>query len=483
MTIACVLIPHLRARLELTRRPELAERPGLIVDRSGRRALVVDAFPAAGEARTGMTLEQALSLQPDAVALEADEPHYQRKFERTLRALERISDRVEGAELGVAYVGLDDLAQMHGGEAALLDALLQAVPSHFQPRIGVGPNQFIACVAARARRSSGVTTVARDPTTFLAPHSIDLLPCPSDLLEDLRRLGLGTLGAVAAQEPQALLDRFGHEGRRAWELSRGIDERPLRPRRPEEPVRETLSLPPESTSLALLRAALETLLERAYAQPRMRGRSAGAARLSCALEDGPSWERAFPFQSGVGEWRRAAQIVNARLETEHPQAPVEAITLTLTRLNGASGEQLTLFPDFRHDRERRLLEAERQLQARLGGARSLQRLVEVAPWHPAPELRTLQVSIDPAADDDLRPLSAPTPVAVREGAGEEPLAVRVGRRWREVAQIEEQWSFELWWRPTPLARHYYRISQADGRQLTLFRDQREACWYRQRGAA
>ena len=75
------------------------------------------------------------------------------------------------------------------------------------------------------------------------------------------------------------------------------------------------------------------------------------------------------------------------------------MTITLANLSGATGEQGSLFPDLRHDRERRLLETERQLRARLNGKPSLRRLVEVAPWHPAPELRAVQVSIDPSADD------------------------------------------------------------------------------------
>ena len=57
-----------------------------------------------------MTLEQALSLQADAVLLEADEPHYAREFEGLLQALDEVSDRVEAGgpegELGAAYVGL-----------------------------------------------------------------------------------------------------------------------------------------------------------------------------------------------------------------------------------------------------------------------------------------------------------------------------------------------------------------------------------------
>ena len=197
------------------------------------------------------------------------------------------------------------------------------------------------------------------------------------------------------------------------------------------------------------------------------------------MEEAPTWRKEFHFKQRAGDWRRAAEIIKVRLETEHPSAPVEAMTIELSRISGATGTQLSLFPDRRADQQRRLLETERGLQARLGGRPALQRLVEVAPWHPVPEQRTLQVSIDPARADGMRTLTAPTPVEVREGPAQEPLAVQDGRHWREVVSIEERWSFEFWWRPTPIHRAYYRVSGDDGRRLTLYRDEAAQQWYRQ----
>lgn len=47
MKIACVLVTHLRAKLEMRRQPHLKDRPAVIVDRSRGQSLVIDQFPAA----------------------------------------------------------------------------------------------------------------------------------------------------------------------------------------------------------------------------------------------------------------------------------------------------------------------------------------------------------------------------------------------------------------------------------------------------
>ncbi len=198
MRVACVLVTRLRAKVELGRQPHLKERPVLIVDRSLGRPVVADRFPSASGVATGMTLEQALSRQADGIVLEADEAAYRRAFRRVLSSLQGVSDRVEGAELGTAYARLDGLEARHGGEARLVEALLDAVPRDLAPRVGVGDAKFPAYVAARNCRPLGAAWVPPDAAGFLAPHPVGLLPIPESSKRELRQLGLHTLGDVAA---------------------------------------------------------------------------------------------------------------------------------------------------------------------------------------------------------------------------------------------------------------------------------------------
>ncbi|MXY97396.1 MAG: hypothetical protein F4Z29_06505 [Gemmatimonadetes bacterium] len=480
MRVACVLVTHFRARAEMLRHPHLKNSPVLIVDRdtSRGRPLVVDGFPPRVESVTGLTLEQALSRNANVLVMDADEPHYRRVFGEVLSSLQRVSDRVEGTELGTAYVRLDSLESMYHGEAGVVSALLKAVPAYLNPRIGVADVKFPAFVAARMCKTHGATRVPDDVTAFLAPHSISLLPVPADVKAEMRRFGLRTMGDLASMGEHALVDQFGREGGRAWRLCNGMDDTPVVPLPFDESIVERASLPFSSSSLQALFVAVDTLLRRAYSRSEMKGKYVGTATLLCSASGWSPWEKVISFREPAGTWERASFVVRSRMEADPPHVPVEEVILTLSNLTGESGTQMGLLKDAQDDTRRRLEDVNRRLQARTGD-HALYRIVEVAPWHPVPEMRALQVPIDPSGRDAIRSLHQPSPVEVREGAKHEPVSVRVKERWQRVARIQDSWTFDLWWLSEPVSRAYYRIDPGDGKLVTLFRDQGDDRWYRQ----
>ena len=153
MRVACVLVTHLRAKVEMCRRPHLEDSPVLIVDRDPSRArpVVVDRFRSASGVVAGMTLEQAVSRHANAVVLDADQTHYRRVFGQVLASLQGISDRVEGAELGTAYVRIDGLEGLYRGEARVVSA-----PAERGPRLSDPPHRRCGPEVPRLRRGPDV---------------------------------------------------------------------------------------------------------------------------------------------------------------------------------------------------------------------------------------------------------------------------------------------------------------------------------------
>ena len=235
--------------------------------------------------------------------------------------LQGVSDRVERASLGIAYVRLDGLERLHGGEDGVMHALLNALPGHLRPRIGVGDAKFPTFVAARTSGAPGVAHVPPDAAAFLAPYSVDLLPVDPEVRGRMHRFGLHTMGGVAAMRPESLIDQFGVAGRRAWDLSRGIDDDPVVPLPYEEAVVEHTALPFASASVEWPLMAVDTLLKRAYARPRMQGRYAGRATLECILERASPWERTINFKQPAGSWEQAASLIRHQFEAGPPRCP------------------------------------------------------------------------------------------------------------------------------------------------------------------
>ena len=334
-----------------------------------------------------MTLEQATSCRNDLIILDADEAYYRRAFEDVIDALLGVSDRVEPAEPGVAYARIDGLEALHGGEAEVAEALLAAVPDSLNARVGIGDTKFTAFVAARTAPALGIAVCPDDAAGFLAPMPIDLLPVSDELKRSLRSFGVHGMGQLAALSRDIIIDRFGAEGSLAWELCGGIDDRPVLPVSLAVSVVERASLPFASASLELLLASADILLRRAFGSAELRRSLVGSVTLAATSTDAADWTRSVRFKEPVVSWERASEQVRAVVEAHPPEAPIEDLTLTLGDLAGESGRQLGLLDDARDRRRDRIMETERKLRSLMRGAPALHKVVEVAPWHPIPELR------------------------------------------------------------------------------------------------
>ena len=106
---------------------------------------------------------------------------------------------------------------------------------------------FAATLAATAGEPIRVVPPGRS-AEFLAGWPVATLERP-ELTDVWVRLGLTTLGAVAALTEGDVLARFGTEGQAAWRLAGGLDERPPALAPPPDDLTVSVELdPPAETS-------------------------------------------------------------------------------------------------------------------------------------------------------------------------------------------------------------------------------------------
>jgi len=393
MKIACVLVTHLPLKAELRRRPELLGRPVVITESYGSKQVVLDSSSEARGVVAGMSLQEAVSRRKDIVLLQADEPYYHSVFTGMVTSLEERSPLVEKAELGCTYVGLDGLEAMYGGEARLIASLLQAEPHQFNPRIGVAMGKFPAYVAAVTSGGGRATKVPGEVAGFLKEFSVDLLPLSWQNKARLHHFGLHTLGQLAALPVGSVQAQLRAEGKRAWELAKGIDTSPLVPCRREEVVTEFLTFPSPTITQHAILTAIAILLGRAFARPEIRGRYIRTATIESHIIRHSPWVKRFSFKEAVGSKEKALFALKSRLDAITLPGPLEDMKLTLAGFTGESGIQSSLFSDVR--KREQLREMMQQLEALLGGKPPIYQMKDVEPWSRIPERRQALVLFDP----------------------------------------------------------------------------------------
>ncbi len=193
----------------------------------------------------GLRRRAAQARCPSLTLVPLDPAHDARAFEEVLRAIERFTPVMELTEPGTATFLARGPSRYHGGDEALTAQVAGAVSAVLAdrvratgpPGVGVADGRFAATLAAAtaARQGRGSLVVpAGASAAFLAPIPVSAL-ADLALVDLFRRLGLHTLGQLAALPAADVLGRFGVAGLQAHQAASGLDDRPpgTRPPPPE----------------------------------------------------------------------------------------------------------------------------------------------------------------------------------------------------------------------------------------------------------
>jgi hypothetical protein len=185
------------------------------------------------------------------------------------------------------------------------------------------------------------------------------------------------------------LQQFGRAGTLAHRCARGEDDRPVVPRWQATHLAADIEFETPLVERARLVAASRYLVSPLLAKLRGNLQACGQARLTVRFEDGRSQERARVFLFPVADEERVVRAMDQLLAGMNWQAAATAMTISLTQIQDAIAEQLTLFP-LQDERATKLREVQRYLAARFGPSFVSGRLrqAEMAqPGAPLPEWR------------------------------------------------------------------------------------------------
>ncbi|HEX2085651.1 MAG TPA: DNA polymerase IV, partial [Solirubrobacteraceae bacterium] len=198
------------ASVELLRRPELRGKP-VIVSGSGPRAVVTTASYEARRFGIGsaMPTARARRLCPEAILIPPDFTAYREASEKVMSLLREHVERVEVVGLDEAYLDLDGLVAPRAAMRRLVAAIKER--TGLTASVGIGPNKLVAKVASDAEKPAGFVVLSREEACArFADRPPGIVPgIGPKTVERLERLGITTLGALAAAPEALLVEHFG----------------------------------------------------------------------------------------------------------------------------------------------------------------------------------------------------------------------------------------------------------------------------------
>jgi nucleotidyltransferase/DNA polymerase involved in DNA repair len=224
------------AAVEQRDRPELRGKPVIVgADPRGGRGRGVVAT-ASYEARvfgvrSALPISQAWKLCPQGVYLPPDMDKYVRVSRDVMAILHRFTDLVEPLSIDEAFLDVTASRRALGDGVTIARNLKDQIrrDTSLTASVGVAASKLVAKVASDMRKPDGLVVV--EPGTeesFLAPLPVRRLWGVGPKTEEsLARLGVQTIGDLAALAEDRLDRRLGTHGHDLLRLARGLDDRPV----------------------------------------------------------------------------------------------------------------------------------------------------------------------------------------------------------------------------------------------------------------
>jgi protein ImuB len=330
------------------------------------RVVACSAAARAEGVRRGLRRREAQGRCPDVTVLPADPERDARMFEPVAAAVEAMAPRVEVVRPGTLAVPARGPSRYFGGDQAVADRAAELAAAVVAGgAVGTGVADGLVAATLAARTGGRVVLPPGTSAAYLAPlpvAALDRVLPDAPVLELVglfRRLGLRTLGDVAALPPADLVGRFGPVGRVASRLARGLDERPPRPRRPDPDLTVAAVLDPPAEQVETAAFLARTLATELGERLGARGLVCTRVAIEVETEHGEALSRLWRHEGGLGPNALADRVrwqldgwLNRATWGDRPTGGIAVLRLVPDQVVADDGRQLGFWGGVREADER-----------------------------------------------------------------------------------------------------------------------------------
>jgi len=344
---ACLYAKEFPAQAVLRLRPELRQRPVVVVE--GEPPLeTVCSFNA--KARylgivRGMTRVE-LDTFSSLIVLPRSRIEESSTHAVMLECAGAFSPRIEDRSDSCAFLCVVDIAgteKLLGAPEVLARELLRRVQAlGMSASVAISRNFYAALSYVRGSSSRIAFIAPGNEGPALAPLPLKVLDVSSQHAETFALWGIRTLGALAVLPEKELIARIGQEGRRLRQLARGELPHHFVPYEAAFELQEWMELDTPVEQLDSLLFVLGVMLEQLTLRASARVLALASVTITLSLEGSPTHVRAVRPALPTNDRPLWLKLLQLDLEAHPPQAAIVAVTLA-AEPGSTSKVQLGLF--------------------------------------------------------------------------------------------------------------------------------------------
>lgn len=264
------------ASVEQRDRPELRGLPVIVAGLGPRGVVSTCSYEARRfGVHSAMPTAQARRLCPDGIYIWPDHARYEAVSDQVFEVFHEVTPLVEGLSLDEAFLDVTASQRLLGS----VESIGQWIKTTIRERtglnasVGMGPNKLLAKLAGEISKPDGFRRIAAaHAAAELAPLPVGRLWTVGKVTEQaLHRLGIRTIGELAACDTARLASALGRQVAGLQALARGQDDRCVEPAQAEQSIGAEHTFDVDLAELAMAEAWLLRHCERIAARARQRG--------------------------------------------------------------------------------------------------------------------------------------------------------------------------------------------------------------------
>ena len=323
----------------------------VLVGGDGPRGVVAAASYEAREfgCRSAMPMVVAKRLCPHACIVAGRFARYRELSDAVFEVFHGVTPLVQPLSIDEAFLDVTGSQRLLGTGVEIAHRVRAEIKTRtgLTASVGVAPNKFLAKLASDLDKPDGLVVIEMSRVReVLWPLPASKLPGVGPAAEKkLHRMGVRTIGDLAALPVRVLQDRFGSFGESLSERAHGRDDRPVVTDREAKSISHEQTFGSDLDDASAVRAVLSEQVDAVARRLRRKGRAAKTVTVKIRFGDFETVTRS----GSLGErtdatdriWAEAERLFEAWARRSF--RPVRLIGVGVGQLGDPGGEQAGLF--------------------------------------------------------------------------------------------------------------------------------------------